>query len=40
MSDLYKVEEKLLAEIQNEKGLSWSKFFKIVELNAICNELK
>lgn len=29
----------LVRAIQNEKGLSWNKFFNILKLSAICNSM-
>lgn len=40
MVDYYEIENKLLKEIEEEKGFSWKKFVKIVELNSLLNGIK
>ncbi|GEM_PF-2755450 len=33
--EIEKVEKELMNDIANEKGMSWKKFWKIIELHAI-----
>lgn len=40
MVDYIELENKLLKEIEEEKGFSWKKFVKIVELNGLLNGVK
>lgn len=35
---LYSEEKKLMRAIENEKGFSWNKLFKIIELNALISQ--
>ena len=35
MINYREIEEKLLKEIEDEKGFSWKKLVKIIELNSI-----
>lgn len=37
MIDYRNIEKQLLKEIENEKGFSWRKLRKIIELNGIYN---
>ncbi len=39
MSERIKLQNELLKEIEEEKGLSWGKFFRMVKLYALCNEM-
>ena len=40
MINYREVEEKLLKEIEEEKGFSWKKLVKIIELNGILKGLE
>ena len=40
MSDLRIIEQRLLKEIEEEKGFSFRKLAKIIELNAVLNNLQ
>lgn len=40
MVDYIEIENRLLKEIEEEKGFSWKKFVKIVELNGLLNGVK
>lgn len=40
MSDRIRLQNELLKEIEEEKGFSWGKVMRIVELNALYNEMK
>ena len=40
MINYREIEEKLLKEIEEEKGFSWKKLVKIIELNAILKGLE
>ncbi len=39
MTNLYEIKDVLLKEIENEKGFSFKKLVKIIELNSILNNL-
>lgn len=39
MSDKIRLQNELLKEIEEEKGLSWGKFFNMVRLYALCTEM-
>lgn len=38
MVDLKEIRNQLLKEIEEEKGFSWRKLMKIIELNGLYNE--
>lgn len=38
MINYREIEKKLLKEIEEEKGFSWKKLVKIIELNGILNK--
>ena len=40
MINLHDIEKKLLKEIEEEKGFSWKKLVKIIELNGILKEMQ
>lgn len=39
MSDRIRLQNELLKEIEEEHGFSWGKFFRMVKLYALCNEM-
>lgn len=40
MFEYREIENNLLKEIEEEKGFSWKKLVKIIELNAILKEME
>ncbi|HZK39175.1 MAG TPA: hypothetical protein VFD23_03345 [Clostridia bacterium] len=38
--ELYSEEKRLLKAIDKEKGFTWNKLFKIIELNALLSQNK
>ena len=40
MIDYREIREKLITEIEEEKGFSWKKLVKIIELNGILKEME
>ncbi len=40
MINYREIREKLISEIEEEKGFSWKKIIKIIELNGILKEME